>query len=162
MSRTTLRITCRGAHHGQIDASILVEAEGRLVGCLDYSVYEGIAAIQMIEVAESHRRQGLATRMVRHLQAEHPGAGIEWGMLTPEGAHFRDSLPVRSEPSDDAPRFARLARLRAKIAAIRATGTSAIEQLTEMYGMIHIADELERDLIGRSPTREIILPGTPA
>jgi len=118
MTRSAMPVlshTCRGHHHGQTDCSILLKDGGRVVGYVDYSVYEAVPHIQMIEVSEGQRRRGYATRMLSELQSLHPDQEISWGGLTPDGVRLKEALPTRKKPTPSAPAFARLRRLKKRL-----------------------------------------------
>ena len=75
-----------GAHSGQIDM-LMQAVRGELtVGTIRYSIFEGRPHINMIEVLEDYRRQGIATQMLRYLQGQYPNEEIEWGYLTEDGS----------------------------------------------------------------------------
>ena len=56
------------------------------VGTIRYSIFEERPHINMIEVLEDYRRQGIATQMLRYLQGQYPNEEIEWGYLTEDGS----------------------------------------------------------------------------
>jgi GNAT superfamily N-acetyltransferase len=82
----------RGMIGDQMDLTMnLVGPEGQRLGRVDYSVYDGQPAIQMIEVAPEFRRQGVATELLRNLQLEYPDQEIDWGSLTADGSQLYNS-----------------------------------------------------------------------
>lgn len=81
----------RDFHHGQSDQTLVATRNGNSVGKIDYSVFEGVPSIQMIEVSEEFRRQGIATEMLKKLQSEFPDVEIDWGSLTEDGAKLYKS-----------------------------------------------------------------------
>lgn len=102
------RDVTRGANSGQVDQTLFAEVGGVQVGKLDYSIFNGIPAIQMVEVESEHRRNGYATELVKQLQRQFSDTEINWGGLTADGAQFRDSLRIIEKPSEHAPDFERL------------------------------------------------------
>ena len=92
------RTESRGYLSGQTDHTLTLREGGREVGAVDYSVYGGKPAIQMIRVPESERRKGYGRRLVQRLQTEFPGTEIEWGGLTDDGAALKNSLKFREVP----------------------------------------------------------------
>ena len=58
-----------------------------LLGYLEYSVYDGEAYIQMIEVRQSEKRKGIATALIQSLQ--HDYKDINWGYTTEEGTRLK-------------------------------------------------------------------------
>lgn len=81
-----------GAHHGQLDVRMQAVIDELTVGVLEYSVFEDVPHIAMIEVLEGYRRQGIATGMMQKLQGEYPNTEIAWGMLTDDGAKFKAAV----------------------------------------------------------------------
>jgi len=98
----------RGAYSGQLDQTLIAAVGGVQVGKLDYSLYNGIPAIQIVEVEPDHRRMGFATELVKQLQRQFPNTEIEWGALTEDGKNFRESLRITEKPSERAADFERL------------------------------------------------------
>lgn len=88
------QIEHRGTHHGQHDWTMFIFDTESYAGHLDYSVFQGQCAIQMIVVSKSLLRQGYATALLQRLQAEFPGSEIAWGLMTNEGAFLRASVPT--------------------------------------------------------------------
>lgn len=88
-----IRIDVTGFHHGQMDARLVAVRGGTVLGVLDYSVFDGVPLIGMIEVAE--RKRGVGRSLVRRLQAEYPTVEIRWGVTSEEGEGFRTSLRYR-------------------------------------------------------------------
>lgn len=88
-SNSNVQKSVRGMIGDQMDLTMdLVSPEGQRLGRVDYSVYDGQPAIQMIEVAPEFRRQGVATELLRNLQREYPDQEIDWGSLTSEGSQL--------------------------------------------------------------------------
>lgn len=88
-SGSNVQKSVRGMIGDQMDLTMdLVSPEGQRLGRVDYSVYDGQPAIQMIEVAPEFRRQGVATELLRNLQREYPDQEIDWGSLTSEGSQL--------------------------------------------------------------------------
>lgn len=65
-----------------------------IYGYVDWVVYQGELQIQMIEVHEGFRRQGIATKMHNWLQqwADQEGYELIWSNTTPDGAALKKSL----------------------------------------------------------------------
>lgn len=89
-----------GAHHGQIDMVMTAYKGEESVGYLQYSLYEDLPHISLIETMPPYRRQGIATRLLQQLQAQYPEAEIEWGMLTDEGKALYDAITYSVENED--------------------------------------------------------------
>jgi hypothetical protein len=87
-----------GFSDGQMDARVLAHHGDTQVGKLQYSVFRGTPYIHWIEVHPEHRRQGIATAMVRHMQKESGAPNpVSWGMMTPEGGRLRAGVKLQDE-----------------------------------------------------------------
>ena len=84
----------------QTDSSIEIKRDGKTVASVDYSVFEGIPAVKMINTDPDYQRQGLATEALIKLQAKFPDAEIDLGSLTGDGAKLIDSLEYSVIGSD--------------------------------------------------------------
>jgi ribosomal protein S18 acetylase RimI-like enzyme len=58
-----------------LDASWVVEREGRLIGAVLVSTYEGLPLIAYVMTAAPHKREGLATQLLRTCMASLAAAG---------------------------------------------------------------------------------------
>ena len=87
------------SHHGQLDMVMTAYRGETPVGSMQYSLYENVPYISMIEVMPAYRRQGIATRLLQNLQAQYPRTEIAWGVLTDDGKALYDALtyPVENE-----------------------------------------------------------------
>lgn len=88
-----------GSYSGQINGTLYAEEDGRAVGNIDYVVYLDEVHISMIYVDKGKRRGGIATMLVKRLQAEYPDKEIDWGYMTPEGQAFFRALDRTFEPN---------------------------------------------------------------
>jgi len=77
----------RDSHHGQSDYTMYLIVGGKRVAYVDYSMYQGEAQIQMIEVySESDKRKGYGRALVNRLSDQVGGyEKIDWGMMTGSG-----------------------------------------------------------------------------
>lgn len=91
-----------GSHSGQMDLRLTAtNAQGEVVGHLDYTEFRGQIHIKYIEVLPEYRRQGIGTQLMQGLQAAYPNQEINTGMLTDEGSELYNSLEKqvsRNEP----------------------------------------------------------------
>lgn len=67
--------------------------DDKIVGCIQYTVYDDKPYIQMIKVAEDERRKGYGTKLIKALQKEYPNSEIDFGMTTDDGTKLVNSLP---------------------------------------------------------------------
>lgn len=76
-------------HHGQHDGAVIArDGYGVQVGRLDYSLYNGLLRVGMIEVDPKRRREGIGTSMLARLRQEYPKEGLDPGYRTPDGEPF--------------------------------------------------------------------------
>ena len=67
--------------------------DDKIVGCIQYTVYDDKPYIQMIKVAEDERRKGYGTKLIKALQKQYPNSEIDFGMTTDDGTKLVNSLP---------------------------------------------------------------------
>ena len=162
----TQRVT--GHHHGQTDVRLEARTDKGLSGYLDYSVLHGQPQIMMINVA--HRREGVGSALVKHLQGLYPTTEIDWGSLTPEGSQLYNSLEFEDIPNAGVIRDVRkLERLKQKEAGYRELAAqwerspqteedrrqflAATEDWNDLHSDI---SELEQELYDQKPYRRLI------
>lgn len=88
----TFREELTGAYSGQKDLVLTAYREGRPVGYVKYSEYQGEPKVQMLEVDPENRRQGVATALVEQLKKDYPDFSREnLGMLTEDGSAFANA-----------------------------------------------------------------------
>ena len=162
---TELRIhqDVRGYHHGQMDCTLYLLKGDESVGYLDYAEFDRQPHIEMINVHPSNQRRGYATRLLVDLQSRFPGQEINWGWCTPEGLKLKAAVATRVEPTRHAPAFARLERLRARlaemekrIAALEPASDASRAAITAYYCLERHANDLEWRLDGLSPSKVLI------
>ena len=83
------QVTYVDYHHGQHDAYVYAYVDGVCRGQLKFSVYEGIAQIQWIEVSDEFKRQGIASAMLQALEQDVGRENIEWSNTTHDGTALR-------------------------------------------------------------------------
>ena len=85
----------RGFHHGQMDQTLNAYQNNEYVGHINYSVYDNEPYIEMINVPEKYRRQGIGRILVLKLQSMFPTTEINLGMLTDDGNKLIASLKTK-------------------------------------------------------------------
>jgi len=77
-----------------ISPDVKLGVDDTVVGYIDYTYLpsDDLIHINMIEVMEEYRRQGIGTKMIQALKQEWPDQKINWGMLVGHGAEFKRSL----------------------------------------------------------------------
>ncbi len=87
------------AYSGQTDMIKQAIKGDKVVGFLQYAVYEDEPYIQLIKVDENYRRQGIATSLLKDLQHDFPRTSINTGMMTEEGKMlFSKVSKVKANP----------------------------------------------------------------
>lgn len=120
---------CTGAYSGQSDHRLIAlrKSDGVQVGFIEYAVYRREPSISMIRVDPGSERQGVATGMLRALQAAYPACEIGWGLMTPDGLALKVAV-TRTVPNEHHRRLsASLQRVQARIADL-ALATEALQQ----------------------------------
>lgn len=113
-------IEARGFYSGQQDLTLSITVDKKVVGYVDYSVFEGDVHIQMIKVLPEYRRQGLGREMLRMLQKEYPDTEINVGSTTEDGAKLVAAMNTRDIPNGDiAAKQAELQQVRNDIEALK-------------------------------------------
>jgi GNAT superfamily N-acetyltransferase len=87
----------KDCYSGQHDYSLIATVDGDFAGSLDYSIYQGRAAVRDISVLQSKRRQGVGTALLVALQETYPDQAIMFGYTTADGTALLNSLEWRSE-----------------------------------------------------------------
>ena len=163
----TFKTDSRGYHRGQSDLTLRAYDDGEEVGHIDYSVYQGQPAVQMISVPIKKRR-GYGTAMVHQLQSEFPNIEINMGGLTDDGSALLASIPqnVIHDPEYQK-KEQRLEQVRAELARLQALydafeanpteqGRAEIHALTDKWNDLYQDEwELERGLRDMQPSKRL-------
>jgi hypothetical protein len=82
-----------GGYQGQ-DNYVLkaYDKDGNVIGKVDYSEYEDIPSVGMIEVPEQYRRQGIAKDLLETLQKRYPNKSIDFGYTTDDGTKLLNKV----------------------------------------------------------------------
>jgi hypothetical protein len=159
------------AYGGQTNHTLTMRGkDGKPVGTIEYTIYQGKPSISMIDVPEKHRRKGYGAELVTQMQKQFPDTEIEWGGMTDDGAKLRASLDMKEVPSEHAGKFKRLETALAERDALlaRAEEFQSIENpsdeqreayFDDMMPLNYLhdeIDEIESDLYGARPTKQII------
>jgi hypothetical protein len=163
----TFKTEHRGYHRGQSDLTLRAYDDGEEVGHIDYSIYQGEPAVQMISVPVKKRR-GYATAMVHQLQSEFPDVEINMGGSTDDGSALLASIPQNvihnREYRETEQRLeqvkARLAQYQAVADAFEANpteqGRAEIHALTDKWNALYQDEwELERALRDMQPSKRL-------
>ena len=83
----TFRNELTGSTRGQTDGRLLALRDGKPLGFIDWSqTRPDIIHVKMIEVLPEARRQGIGSALMHQLRREFPGAYVDEGYKTDEGA----------------------------------------------------------------------------
>lgn len=149
-----------GSHHGQFDVRMQAVMDELTVGVLEYSVFEDVPHIAMIQVLEAYRRQGIATGMIQKLQRQYPNTEIAWGMLTDDGSAFKSAITytVTNEQfervSDDLEEIS--VKLRKYEDALDSGKILSRKQADDMNELSDIQYRLERELRELEPVQTFV------
>lgn len=80
------------SHHGQHDFTLIALLDGKPVGYLEFSEFESIPSVSMVEVHKLARRKGVGTSLILRLQEEYPDTPISFGYSTDEGTLLLGSI----------------------------------------------------------------------
>lgn len=166
-------VESRAFHSGQHDLTLSFTLAGKLIGYIDYSVFDDEVHIQMIKVLPAYRRQGFGTEMLKTLQAEYPETEISLGTLTDEGSKLVSSMKTREVPNGDIPdKMEELTQVRNKIEALKLRHDDLmkrvhdpdfdqlrqefIDDVGDSWSALYDREyELEREIGDRSSTKRI-------
>ncbi len=155
------------AHSGQIDM-LMQAVRGELtVGTIRYSIFDGRPHINMIEVLDDYRRQGIATQMLRCLQGRYPNEEIEWGYLTEDGsALYRAVVDERPNPEYQKVKTDLEDITRRYDSYVQQIDNGGILSQTESADMDELEDiqyRLEKELVELRPVRTFVrMEGAPS
>lgn len=161
-----------GYHHGQTDMTLYALLDNKVVGYIEYSVYNDTPSIRMIEVDDNYKRRGYAREMLRNLQSKFPETEIDLGMLTDDGDKLVKSLQFDLLPSEYIDDYEHLERLKKECEGIKLeidgyegldySSLSETERnhLYSLYSKFHDLEydieQLEYYLHGKSKVKKII------
>ena len=91
------------AYSGQVDMHKDYVVDGKVVGRLEYSIYDDEPYIQMTTVLPEYKRKGIATELLKSLDKDFPNTPIHIGYTTDEGTPFYDRITY----TIDNPEYAR-------------------------------------------------------
>lgn len=80
------------SYSGQHNYVLGAYDDGNIVGTLEYTEYENIPSISMIQVVPKYKSKGIATKLVIYLQLLYPQTEIKWGYTTSDGNRLKNKL----------------------------------------------------------------------
>lgn len=151
-------------HSGETFSTMSAKVDGKVVGTLEYSEYEGKPSVKMVEVSPEYRRKGIGTKLLQELQKAYPNTEIDFGMLTDDGAKLIEKSTFEVEDREIANKIARRDRLQEKIDEYDKTIEESMENDTDLpegyaadYNEIY--DELQdlnEELRGKKATKRLV------
>lgn len=114
----TIRSEVKGAHNGQVDFTLYIEDDGKVLGKLDAVEFDKKPSINMIDVYV--KGNGNGKQLVKHLQSLYPDQEIEWGMTTDEGEALRKSLKYTKVKTEYYDQFKKYHDTKAKLEDLQA------------------------------------------
>ena len=87
-----IKVEVNDFYGGEMFATMSYTQDGKTVGTIEYSEYDGKPNVKMIEVEPEYRRKGIATKLLQELQKKYPDAEINYGMTTPDGSKLLESI----------------------------------------------------------------------
>jgi predicted GNAT family acetyltransferase len=79
-------------HSGQDDFEIVAYKGNDVMGYLSYTDFEGEIRVEMVQVRDTHKRQGIATELYKKLVSLYPETTIESTFRTEDGNALRKAL----------------------------------------------------------------------
>jgi len=80
---------CYSAHHGQLDCNLnAYNKNGKVIGYINYSIYDKAVYINMIETNQNCRRKKVGTKLMDKLRKLFPYEKMYTGFSTKEGTAF--------------------------------------------------------------------------
>lgn len=103
----------RGGYRG----TLIARTSERQIGYLEYSIYNDVPKIEMIEVIPAFRRSKVARQMLKALQELSPNEEIDWGYTTADGSKLRGSIDfIRRANPEIIKKKQKLAGVKSKLA----------------------------------------------
>ena len=110
-----IKVEVNDYHSGEMFATMSYTQDGKVVGTLEYSVYDGEPNVKMVEVLPEYRRKGIGTKLLQELQRNYPDVEINYGMTTPDGAKLLENATYTVENKEVSDKYARLEEAERKI-----------------------------------------------
>lgn len=118
---------------GQHDYRLIAKRDGETVGSLDFSIFEDVPYVKMIEAFKPRSRIG--SQLVLHLQEAYPETPIQFGNLTEDGAALLDSFEWNIVPN------AEYHSAKRELEALE----QRLSYLTEKSETLNLSDQRERE-----------------
>lgn len=156
-------------YSGQTNLALTAYQDGVVVGAIDYVEYQGVPSISMVTVLPEHRRQGIATQMLRQLQKQYPDVEIGGqDNLTDLGARWNQGITWQERPNQRYQELTeektRLETEAARLMALYDQGEVPKAQLRQLGDDMNVVHDrlyqIEEEIHGMKPTRRIFIEAT--
>ena len=108
-----------GYSYGESYYVMQYEVDDKVVGTLEYGVYEDEPNIKMIEVAPEYRRKGIGKQLLQELQYKYDGIEISFGMTTPDGTKLIENVTEKvKNPEFNQRKYNKIKKLETEIAKL--------------------------------------------
>lgn len=77
------------SHNGQHDYELGLYLNGKILGMVQYTIFNNKLTVSDILVRPEYRRQGIGSKMMQYIKQEHPDAKYVPSMMTDLGAKFK-------------------------------------------------------------------------
>ena len=163
-----IKVEVNDFHSGEMFATMSYTQDGKVVGTLEYSEYEGEPNVKMIEVSPEYRRKGIGKKLLQELQRKYPDVEINYGMTTPDGTKLLENATYTVEDTELAKKFARLEEAERKIAEYDEGYNNYFEndlEIPENYAedyndLLDEIYELKTELRGKKKTKTFVKTDT--
>jgi N-acetylglutamate synthase-like GNAT family acetyltransferase len=81
-------------HHGQNDFVLVARENNKVIGKVNYSLFEDQIHLGMVEVQPLYRGKGVGKQLIRWLAKQYGYENIVWGYTTPEGEQLKRSMDL--------------------------------------------------------------------
>lgn len=139
ISNKNIKDTSTGYAYGESYYAMSYEQDGKVVATLEYGEYDGTPNVKMIEVDPEYRRKGIATKLMQELQNKYPDTEIDFGMATPDGSKFLDSITY--DVTDEA-----VVAERQKLKDLQTELNDLQERLDVLYDTENLTEEQDAEL----------------
>lgn len=134
--------------HGEHIYNLVAKINNKVIGKLNYGVYDEEPNVKMIEVDGGWLRMGVATTLLKKLQSLYPEQEIDLGSSTEEGGKFLKSIKRVFIPNKKYEKLNnRLIKIKSEknriLSAVQSNDNSEIHKLNDLSDEIY---ELESEL----------------
>ena len=115
VSNKNIKVESTGYGYGETFFTMSYEQDGKVVGTIEFSEFDGEPNVKMIEVDPDYRRQGIGTKLLQELQKKYPDTEINFGMSTPDGTKLLENATYSVENTEVTEKLARIEEIKQKL-----------------------------------------------